>query len=79
MINMTSHNKILQIIKQTVRATAIKYQYNLWKIYVIKKYYECPSSSPIGCEKKYGENEKNYGKKEQKYVYWNKEQLCIRS
>jgi len=42
---------MLKCIKQTVRATAIKCQYNLWRIQALKKYYKHPSSSPTGCKK----------------------------
>jgi len=48
---VTSRDKILKCIKQTVRATAIKYQYNLRRIQVLNKYYKPPSSLPTGCEK----------------------------
>jgi len=51
---MTSRNKSLKSIKQIVRVTAIKYQYNLWKIQVIKKYYKHPQIHP-----KVAKNEKN--------------------
>jgi len=68
---------VLKSIKQTVRAIAIKYQYNLCMIQVIKKYYNCPSSLPTGCEKRYGENEKVWRKGMD--IYQNKEQLCITS
>ena len=49
---MTSRYKMLKCIKQTVKSTTIKYQYNLWRIQVLKKYYKHLSSSPTGCEKK---------------------------
>jgi len=78
---VTSGNKILKCIKQTVRAISIKYQCNLWRIQVIKKYYKCPSSSPTGCEK----NEKKEMEKMKKLwwkgteVYQDEEKLCIGS
>jgi len=55
---VTSGYKMLKCIKQTVRTTAIKYQYNLLRIQALKKYYKRPSSSPTGCKKmkKDGEN-----------------------
>jgi len=59
-LSVTSCDKILKCIKQTVRDTAIKYQYNLRRIQVLKKYYKYPSSLPTGCEKmkkRDGENE----------------------
>jgi len=74
---MTSGDKIPQIVKETVRATAIKYQYNLWKIQVIKQYYKRLLSLPMGHvkkEKRYRESKKNHGE-----LFGNKELLCIGS
>jgi len=72
---------MLKCIKQTVRATAIKYQYNLWRIQVLKKYYKHPSSSLTGCEKnkeKRDRENKNITEKRSE-VYQDKEKLSIRS
>ena len=72
---------MLKCIKQTVRATEIKYQYNLWRIQVLNKYYKHPTRSPTGCEnneKKETEKTKILWRKGIK-VYWDQEKLSIRS
>jgi len=75
---MTYCDKMLKCIKQTVKGTAIKYQYNLWRIQVLKKYYKRPSSSPTGCEKKKKDMKKTKTlRRKGPEVYWNEEELVL--